>query len=497
MDSKKYFMGIDFGTQGVRCGIFDCEGNAFCMNETKYTTFYPQPGYAEQIPKSWIDSLHASIEECFNSAGQNIFEGVSGIAICATSSTVVPVDKYGKPLMNAILWMDNRSAAQAKKINETKHGILKHCGGEVSSEWIVPKMLWLKEKCPETFNRATRIVELQDFMNHYLTGRWCASVSQATCKSNYVESKDGYNRDYFNTIGLGDFFEKADTDVLKQSMPVGRIRPEIASQLHLPEEAVIYQGGVDAHMNMIGLGVCRAGNVGISMGSSFAQLALVEEEIFMEGIWGPSKDAIVPDLFCLEGGQVSAGSITKWFIKEFNITGENPYLKMSGEANKIPPGSEGLIALDFFQGNRTPYKDPDAKGAFFGLTLSHTNAHIYRSILESIAFGAKNILDTMDKDDKLFDVLKGCGGVVHNRIWLHIIADIIQKPIELSQESSNAGVLGCAILSAVGSGAYDSIEKACASMVHVNDIIEPDNKNQECYQQSYEKYKDLYRRLKA
>jgi ribulose kinase len=125
---------------------------------------------------------------------------------------------------------------------------------------------------------------------------------------------------------------------------------------------------------------------------------------------------------------------------------------MADEAARIPIGSDGVITLDFFQGNRTPFKDPMAKGVFYGLTLSHTRAHIYRSILEGVAFGTKNVLDTIENGISCINEIRGCGGVIRNDTWLKIIADVTNKPIVLTKYSSSAGVLGCAIIAAVGSG---------------------------------------------
>jgi ribulose kinase len=205
MSGKSYFMGLDYGTQGVRCGIADEKGNVVAISEEKYDTIYPQPGWAEQRPGDWITSTETVINTCLNEAGKEVFSGIKGISICATSSTVIAMDGGDKPLRDAILWYV-RAVAQAKRINDTGHEVLRYCGNEVSVEWIVPKMMWLKDNEPEVFERSERIVEQQDFVNHYLTGEWCASISQATCKSNYVEELGGFCEDYFRDIGFTGIF---------------------------------------------------------------------------------------------------------------------------------------------------------------------------------------------------------------------------------------------------------------------------------------------------
>ncbi len=494
--SSSLFMGLDFGTQGVRCGIFDKYGEVKATSESNYETFFPEAGWAEQAPNDWISAMGDAVAMCYAQTGEEVFAQIKALAVCSTSSTVIAVDENNKPLANAILWMDNRAKTEAAKINDTQHKILNYCGREVSVEWFIPKLLWIKENWTGVYDKAKRIVEQQDYINHYLTGRWCASISQSTCKGNYVEELGGYSEEFMARIGLPDYREKINLDVLKQAEAIGKLRGSIAEAYKIPEDVTVYQGGIDAHTCMIGLGVCKPGDMGAVLGTSFVHLAVVDKPLFKEGIWGPYKDAIIPDLFCMEGGQVSAGSITKWFLEEFDVNGSNPYQIMENEADRIPIGSEGLVLLDYFQGNRTPYKDPMAKGVIYGLTLRHSKAHIYRAILEGIAFGMRNIIDNMETADFSIDVIRGCGGVTKNPLWLQIISDVTGKPIMLTQHSSNSGVLGCAIISAVGSASYHNFEEAVDAMVQCTDTVYPDKDAHNKYNPNYKKYLKLYDNLK-
>lgn len=493
---KHYLMGLDFGTQGVRCGIFDQDGALAAVQEAKYETIYPRPGWTEQRPEDWETCLGQAIAGCYAQVGNTVFRAVQGMAVCATSSTVVAIGRDDRACQNAILWMDNRAKEQAERINATGHPVLRYCGGEDSVEWLVPKMLWIKQNQPEVYRQAVRIAEQQDVINHFLTGEWKASVSQATCKANYVEELGGFDQSFFDAIELGEFAERANTEVLEQGMLVGTLRPALAEAYHLPGNIPVYQGGIDAHVNMLGLGVCCPGDMGVVMGTSFVHLASTDRPIFAEGTWGPYKSAIVPGQYCLEGGQVSAGSITKWFLREFGIVDENPYGKMAAEAKGIPAGCEGVVALDFFQGNRTPYKDPQATGVFMGMTLSHTRAHLYRAVLESVAFGTRNIIGGMERSGLRIHALMGCGGVTFNEVWLQIISDVSGKPIILTQQSGNAGVLGCAIIAAVGSGVHPGFASAAKQMVHVTRQVQPSAVLHEEYQPVFEKYLKLYQNLK-
>ncbi len=492
--SNNYYIGVDFGTQGVRCGIVDAKGWVLITNEVAYSTQYPAPGWAAQDPAEWLKCFDEAMRQCLMEADQHIINNIKGLSLCTTASTVLPVDKDGNHLYHALLWMDNRAKEEAAFINKQKHQVLKYCGGEVSVEWAMPKMLWLKKNKPDIYNSMYRFVEMLDFMNHYLTGEWCSSICQATCKANYVKDYGEWVEDYYESIGLDS--GKLCKRVMKLGEPVGRIRKDLAERYSLPSGLTVYQGGTDAHVAMLGLGIYKPGGMSVVMGTSFVHLAFAEKPVFLNGIWGPYNDPVVPGLFCFEGGQVSAGSITKWFLREFGITGENGYSEMTKEAQSIQPGSDGVITLDYFQGNRTPYKDPKAKGVFYGLTLSHTKAHIYRSILESVAFGTKNIIDTITQADLNIESIVASGGVIKNPLWMKIISDVTQKPILLTKNSTNAGILGCAVLSAIGSGEYGGFKEAIENMVEISATIEPDLSEYQKYEENYINYLKIYQQLK-
>lgn len=493
-DSKQYFLGIDFGTQGVRCGVADEFGNIISAAQKRYKTYYPEPGWVTQKPEEWVECMFSAAKECLKMTDQDIAPNIKGLSVCATASTVVPVLQDGTTLMDAILWMDNRANMEANGINETQHEVLKYCGYEVSVEWLIPKALWLKNNRRDIYDKAYMIVEQLDYINYILTGEWVASICQATCKGNYIEDFGKWNRSFFEGIRLGEFNRKLNTRVLHLGDPISKLKKSICNRLGLPD-LIVYQGGIDAHISMLGIGVSRPGDMGIVMGSSFVHLVLSKQPMFSDSIWGPYNNAVIPGLYCLEGGQVSAGSIANWFLREFKVGSDDPFELMMNEASAIPPGSKGVIALDYFQGNRTPYKDPLAKGVFYGLTLSHTRAHMYRAIMESVAYGMRNVIENMSTDKLHINTIMACGGVTRNPLWLQIIADVCGKPINLTTQSSYAGILGCCIVAAVGNGAYKHFTDATTNMVVNKSVIQPDMNAHETYQGIYEDYMVLYRQL--
>ncbi len=491
-------LSADFGTQGVRAAVFDKYGNPVQIAFEEYDTYYPQPGWAEQDPHQWWEAFKKALSKCLIHIKDP--SKIKGMTICSTSSTVLAVDAVGEPLIPAILWMDNRAVAETEKINRSAHPYLKYSGGEDSVEWMIPKLLWLKENKPEIYNKAYLILEEQDWLNYRLTNRWVSSKCTATCKWNYVDIEQGWSDEFMCSIGLGDYKSKLPIDVVAVGKPIGRIAASAAEELGLNTDITVFQGGIDAHIGMLGMGVVEPGDLGIIMGTSFVHLTHSPNPVFHKGLWGPYPNALIDGLWLLEGGQVSCGSLTRWFrdhlAKDLTVSTskDNAYQLLAAEAAKVPPGSEGLIVLDTWQGNRTPYRNPLAKGAIWGMTLSHSRAHLYRAILESVAYGTRNILDCFAKVNIEIKRIIACGGVLNNNLWLQIIANVTGIPIQ-KVSFGEAGVLGCAVCTAAGLGIYTDLTQAAKNMVTHGEVIEVDQSEHELYSHYFEMYKKTYELL--
>lgn len=488
------FIGVDFGTQGARVGIIDMFGSIIAVKESSYPISYPHVGWATQDSNNWWDSFKEAMDFCIGKLTEEQKNNLKAISVCATASTILPVDGEGKALGDAIMWMDIRAKEQADRINATKHHVLEYCGDEVSAEWFIPKLLWIKENEPQVYNKAYKIVEELDYINHRLTGKWVASKCTSVCKWNYIDG-EGFNDEYMTEIGLEDYKDKIITNVIPVGQVIGNLTSEIAEELGVNKLPVI-QGGIDAHIGMIGMGVVTPGKMATIMGTSFVQLLFTESSSPMRGIWGPYTGAMVEGLTLLEAGQISAGSIVKWYQKIFNITGDDAYSILKEEGSDVPIGSEGVRALDFFQGNRTPYKDSYATGAFSGLTLNHERGHIYRAILESVAFGTKNIIDNFEENDVNVDEIIACGGVTNDLLWMQIISDVTGKEIIVNENTNYGTLLGGAILGATALSSYDTLVESAENMTHKKEIIKPDLKRSKLYEKAYKDYIAFYKGLK-
>lgn len=499
-----YYIGIDIGTGGARTGIFDREGNAVVFYAEPIELHIPHPGWAEQDPEEWWRALCTSCRKAVQESGIAPQE-IKGLSVDTTCCTVMFSREDMVPLRPAIMWMDMRAAKQAKAITDSGHEALKYNGyGPVSAECLPAKALWVKQNEPELYHRATRVYECTDWIMYKLTGRYTASLNCASCRWYYNSREGGYPVDFYRTIGLEDLIAKLPPEVLPMGECAGTLRADSAAEMGLCAGIPIGEGGADAFVGVIGLNAVDNGKMALITGSSHLHVALIDEEMHSKGMWGTYPDAIIPGKHMIEGGQTSTGSIVNWIKNQLcgyyaiqaEKEGVSVYDILNREAEKLPVGAEGLVALDFFQGNRTPHVDPNVRGMIYGLSLVHTPAHIYRAVVEAICFGTKAIIDVFEQAGFCPNGIVISGGVVKSKFWLQTHADVCDVPIIVPKETE-APCLGSAILGAVAAGAYPDIVTAAANMTGVAYVVEPNHEKHKEYLFYYEKYREVYELAKG
>lgn len=488
--SKKYLLGVDGGTEGLRAGIFDVLGTPLAYASTSYPTQFPAPSWAEQDPNDWWDALGKSVRKAISDSEISV-DQIAAMAVDTTCCSVVALDDSGNPVRPALIWMDVRSAEQAEQMVATEDNALlinSNGSGPVSAEWMIPKALWIKQNEPKNFDRAVTICEYQDYINLHLTGRLGASINNVSTRWHCDYSREGVPKSLLEKLDLVELAEKWPQDVFRLGELVGRLTPRAAGHLGLTPDLPVVQGGADAQIGMIGLGVVKPGNLALITGSSHLHLGLSEKPFHGTGIWGTYADALLPGLHTVEGGQTSTGSVINWLK---NLFGESDYEALNLDASKLPPGSENLIVQEHFQGNRTPHTDPNSRGAFHGLTLKHGREHLFRAAIEGVAFGSELILESMRTNGFFPESIVVSGGATHSELWLQIHSDVSNLPLILTK-NPDAPLLGCAILAAVGAEIYEDIPTAVEQMVQFDRVIEPNSQVNTEYQPFYEAYKASY-----
>jgi FGGY-family pentulose kinase len=501
--SAPFFLGIDVGTQSLRAALFDTAGHCLAFATGQLDTLHPQPGWAEQDSEQWWQAARAAVRKALARAGARA-EDVAGIGLDCTACTVIPCRLDGTPVHRALLWMDQRAYREAEEITATRDRSLRYVSGVVSPEWMLPKALWLKRHERAVYDCAERLVECTDWFMYRLTGDWNLSLNNATVKWNYARPDGGWSRALLRQADLEDLPEKWPARVVPLGKGEARLAAATAHDLGLKAGTPVAQGGVDAYLGMVGLGAVGAGDLAMIIGSSTCHMAMSSQGLFGSGMLGCFPDAVVEGLYTLEGGQTATGSILNWYRQHFagnetaeaERTGRNVYDLLDDKAAAVPPGCEGLVCLDYWQGNRCPLKDPRARGTLWGLTLSHGPGHVFRAIYEATAFGTRHILEDLAGHGLRIERLFAGGGGAKSRLWLQIHADVLGQPIHLSGESE-ACALGSALVAAVHSGHYADFDEAARHMVQSAGVVEPQVEHRRIYDAQYARYLATYRALRS
>jgi ribulokinase len=497
-----YILAIDAGTEAIKAGLFDLHGGRVAMGSRTYPTYFPAPGWAEQDPADWWAGLVGAVQDCLQIA--NVAPGdIAGISADATTCTLMPLDAAGQPVGRALLWMDVRAAAQAQRIFATGDPALRYCLAGANAEWMPPKMLWLKENEPERYAATATLIEFTDWIAYRLTGRLTLNLNTVTQRWFYHTPSGGWPLDFFAAIGLPDLAAKFPADILPLGAAVGGLSEDAASALGLRPGIPVAAGGGDAFVGLPGQGVTQPGDLGVVMGSSNVLSALSVEELHFPGVFGSFPDAIIPGLNLVEGGQVSTGSVLSWFKRNFGAgaaadaaaRGVSVYQLLDAEAAQVPPGAEGLIVLDYFQGNRTPHTDSTARGAIWGLSLQSGRAQLFRALMEGIAYGMEDILQTFRTHGFLVERIIASGGATHSPLFMQIYADVCGQPLQVTREPE-ASLLGSAVVAAVGAGLYPDLQSAARQMVAIERQFTPDPQRHADYAFFVRQYQDTYRQLR-
>src|SRR5215217_1820829 len=469
------------------------------FHAVEFATHHPRPGWAEQDPREWWSCLARATRGALAGSGVAADE-IAGISVDATASTVVASDADGRHLRPAIMWMDVRAADQARRIQETGDPALKYNGfGAVSAELGLPKALWLKEHEPEVWKDAARVTECADWAIQRLTGEATTSVNTASGKWYYDRDAGGFPASLYEAVEAEDLLDKIPQRVLDLGAAVGELTAEAAGELGLAPGTPVAEGGIDAHVGALGLGVVSPGMLALITGSSHVIIGQAADPIHDPGFWGAYTDAIIGGQYTVEAGQASTGSVVAWFknnlagaaLAEAERRGVDPYVILNELAAEVTPGSEGLVVLDYFQGNRSPYTDPHARGLISGLSLRHGPGHLFRAILEGICYGTELILATLRRHDFELRSIVAAGGATRSELWMQLHADVSNVPVSIPREPEGP-VLGAAMLAAVGAGIYPDLATAATEMVHVERTVEPDQGRHEQYGFFMDRYTELY-----
>ncbi|MEM7029036.1 MAG: ribulokinase [Chloroflexota bacterium] len=510
-----YVIGLDFGTLSVRALLVDAQtGEIVTTSVSDYAHAVIEEtlpnsmvklsqDWALQHPQDWLDGLQNSILAILKAVPET--GQVRGIGIDFTASTPLPVDASGtalcelasfaaKPHAWPKLWKHHAAQSQATRMTDLalaqKAPWLARYGGIISSEWLLPKAMQIMEEDPETYAEIDLFVEGGDWVAWQLTGNFQRNACAAGFKGQWHKA-DGYPDEAYLTElhpQLTDFYQtKGRGAVVPPGSNVGTLTSEWATRLGLPETVQVAVGLIDAHAGVVGAGVTQPDILYMAMGTSTCHMLMAPQETLCAGISGVVEDGILPDWFTYEAGQAAVGDIFNWFTEHVGLSHD----ELTTKAAQFNPGESGLLALDWWNGCRTPLVDAGLSGVLLGYTLQTPPEAVYRALLEATAYGTRLIVETYTQTGLEINRLRVSGGLTKNDLLLQIYADVVGLPIEICSTDQASG-LGAAILGAAASGIYPSLAEAMKAMApKPSRVISPNSTHQETYNGLYKIYKEM------
>ena len=473
-------LGIDVGTRSVRAGLFSLDGSLLAGHEQHVRTSHPRPGWAEQSPPEVLAALHRAVSAAVTGQPPPI-----AISVASTAVTAIAVDRDDGPAGPSLLWMDTRASAEADEITRTRHPALRHTGGQVSPEWMLPKALWLARHDPDRYAAARRIVDVHDWVVFQLTGQWSLAEATIAAEWCYDPLAGQWPADLLDRFAITDLLAGWDVPKLPAGAPAGRLAAAAAARTGLTQGIPVVQGLMDSYAAALAADVYQPGRVAISIGTSSSYLALADRPVCDPRLLGPVPEAFGPGSIVQQGGQTSAAAVVEWFSRQ--LAPAVPLGDLDAEAAAVRPGADGLWAMDTWQGCRTPYRNPAARGMWGGLTLAHTRGHLFRATLEAVAFGGRAVLETLEEAGAAARDLVVTGGAARSSLWMQMHADVFGRPL-VRLAAPQPVALGAAICAAVGAGAYPDLPAAAAAMTALGRGWQPDPERQQVYDGLYAQY---------
>jgi xylulokinase len=492
MSGQTLFLGIDISTTSAKSLLIDPAGNVVAAASAPLALSSPHPLWSEQNPEDWWQGVAHSIREALTQAGQD-GAAVAAIGLTGQMHGLVLLDREGQVLRPAILWNDQRTAAQCDEIRARlgKARLIQITGNDALTGFTAPKILWVKENEPEVYARACHVLLPKDYIRFRLTGVYAMDKADGSGTILFDLKSRDWSKDVLAALGIP----------LEWMPPTfegpaftGQVSTQAAALTGLRPGTPVAAGGGDQAAQAVGVGAVEPGIIALTLGTSgvvFATTptALIEPEGRLHAFCHA-----VPDRWHFMGVMLSAAGSLQWHHD--TLAPAESFDSLLQEAEAVPAGSEGLQFLPYLSGERTPYPDPLARGAWIGLTVRHGRGHLTRALLEGVAFGLKDCFNLIQSAG-LGQVrqVRISGGGAKGVLWRQIIASVLETEL-VTVNSTEGAAYGAALLAGVGTGAWNDVPSACAATIRLTGQTLPEPAQVEAYRKAYPIYRELYPILK-
>jgi xylulokinase len=485
---EKYLLGIDIGTTATKGILLHPIRGIAAEAEAPVQLISHKAGWAEENPEEWWRNVGDVTQKCFREAGIANKE-VGGVGVSGMVPTLILLDSHGKLLRPSIQQNDARSFKEILdfrgQVDESD--ILQRTGSAITQQSIGPKLLWLCHNEPEVMEQASHLMGSYDFIVHQLTGCFSCERNWALESGLFDLRRQDWDE---RLLGLSTISRKWLGKVHWPGEIVGGVTLEAARHTGLAEGTPVVAGSADHIASAFSAGVKSPGDVLVKLGGAGDILYDLDELVVDSRLFLDYH--VIPGKFLINGCMAASGSIIKWFRAHFAPDADYPDLDREGSS--VPFGSEGLVLLPYFLGEKTPINDPLARGVIFGLTLSHTRGHVYRAILEGIAYGFRHHLSVLAERNLRANKARVTNGGARSALWKQVTADVLGIPLEEVAHHPGSS-LGAAFVAGMGAGQFKNwgeIER----FVEISAVVRPNPDAHQRYQQLFEIYRDLYETLK-
>jgi xylulokinase len=483
----RYYLGLDIGTSGAKCVLIDEIPRLLASAEREYPILSPHPGWAEQDPEAWCRAAFAALHHVVQTSGIDPRQ-VGAVGLAGQMHSLVCLGEGQEVLRPAILWADTRSAIQVARLN-TRIGLENlgaWAGNPLAAGFMLASWAWLAEHEPDTAAQTHTLCLPKDYVRLRLTGQRGSEPSDASSTLLFDPHTRAWSAPLLEIAGL----RAEQMPALHESAEIaGGLLPGPAAECGLPAGTPVVFGGSDQACQAFGQGVLQPGALTVTIGTGGQLFAPLSRPAHDPGLRLHLFCHIAPQAWHLEAAILSAGLALRW-LRDAAAPGRT-YSELADAAAGVEAAADGLFFLPHLAGERTPYMDPAARGAFIGLGLGHGTAHLARAVMEGVVFALRQGLDLMEELGVPAGRVLAAGGATRHPLWLELLADIFARPVTPAH-SPEATAFGAALLAGVGAGAWPDAAAAARALPDPGKPVLPNTVRAEVYQKSFQQYKKIY-----
>lgn len=478
-------LGVDVGTTATKAVLINLAGKLVAQGRAEYPTIHLQAGWVEQDANQWWLSFCKATSQAILQVPNAT---ITGVVISSQAPTLLAVDNAGQPVRNALIWMDRRAQVQADQLKKKFPNLSQLTGNLSDPYYVAAKIMWLKQNEPENYAKSKFFLQIPGYLNYKLTGKFSLDSAHASLLQLRNADNKNWATEVLDFIGLD---ESKFPPIGLASDLLGEVIQE--NEAKIPVGTPVYFGTVDGCSAAVETGVIDPGVVAEMTGTSTVLIMPTDGNNFNDAF--VAIDHAIANRQLRLGAMVASGASISWLMTNI-LKDQNSMQELTQMATQVAPGCEGLIFLPYMMGERSPIWNSNARGVFFGLTLTTTPQMMFRAVLEGTAFALVHNVEIGKQSGIKIDEIRSVGGGSKSELWNQIKADVLGLPIAILKDSSGAAV-GDAYLAGLGSGSFSNIRDVINSTVSIENRYLPNKTNHDYYQERYARFRNLYESLKG